>query len=357
MTSDKYNNTTGVVGDFFDSRSSRRLSAVLYHEQGRARVFDAAGAALTIWENVSNLNISSRVANTRRFVRFSGDSVFETGDNDAIDRLAATRSPRAGLVHRLESRLRWVVLGLTVTICFSWATIQYGIPALADFAAFSFSADNNRRIGQGMLEALDKVIFSPSKLPISEQERIRRRFLAFIGEIDGIPLVVEFRQAKKEIGANALALPSGIIIFTDQLVELAKNDEELLGVFGHEAGHVERRHAMRGLLRQSALVAVVVAVTGDVSTVASLVAAAPIFLVQAGYSRGFELEADDFALVRLSQGGVDSRHFANILARLEASHHSKNDQDKGNDKANSQLGGYLTTHPAMAERLSRIQRQ
>jgi len=345
-------------GNYFDSRSSRRREAVLRDlpggpgGKGRLAVVDAAGTLLAEAE-AGSLHISSRVGNTPRFLRFPDGGVFETTENDAVDRLARTLSPRAGLAHRLESRLRYAVIGLVVTVLFTWASIQYGIPFCARVAAFAISAENNRRIGQGVLEMLDKTIFSPSQLPQDEQERLHRRFLAFIGAVDGIPLHIEFRHGDTNIGANALALPSGTIVFTDQLVKLAKNDEELLGVFSHEAGHVERRHAMRGILQQSALAAVIAAVTGDVSSVSTLIATAPVFLVQTGYSRDFEREADDFAVARLKEGGINPSHFADMLASLEASRPGRDSKD-GNHRDRPHLNDYLSTHPATAERVLRI---
>ena len=378
-----------IHGAFFDSVSSRRHAVILRVIPGEAGgssglpdalpssvpkrliVYEVEVASLPAKPlaeaEVGSVTISSRVGNTPRFLRFPDGGVFESGDNDALDRLAAMLHPRAGLAHRLESRTRYAIIGLVVTVLFTWASIQYGIPFCARVAAFAISAENNRRIGQGVLESLDKAFFSKSELPAAEQERLRRRFLAFIGEVDGVPLAVEFRKAGKRIGANAFTLPSGTIVFTDQLVKLAKNDEELLGVFGHEAGHVERRHAMRGILQQSALAAVIVAVTGDVSTVSSLVTAAPAFLVQTGYSRDFEREADDFAVARLREAQINPTHFADMLARLEAAHSDRADKEdaaKTDVKAgaktgdrNSPLNDYLSTHPATAERLKRIAEQ
>ncbi|MDR2549560.1 MAG: M48 family metallopeptidase [Desulfobulbus sp.] len=348
-----------ISGNYFDGHSSRPCPAVLCRTGKGAGVFDPAGTRLAWVEDALGLDIASRVGDTKRFVRFPDGGVFETGDNDAVDRLAASLRPGSGLTHRLESRLRYAAIGLVVTILFTWGSIQYGIPLLARAVAFSISAENNRRIGQGALEALDRAIFSPSGLPLAEQERLRGRFLAGVGTVDGIPLSVEFREADKSIGANAFALPSGTIVFTDQLVRLAQNDEELLGIFYHEAGHVQWRHAMRGILQQSALAAVIVAVTGDVSSVASLVSAAPVFLVEAGYSRRFESEADAFAVARMREAHLDPAHFGRILARLEEAHRAKQDEKgKKNEKNDSQprLGDYLSTHPATAERIDQVEK-
>ena len=54
---------------------------------------------------------------------------------------------------------------------------------------------------------------------------------------DGHVYQLEFRHGGY-IDANAFALPSGIIVMTDELVELAKSDDELISVLAHEIGHV-----------------------------------------------------------------------------------------------------------------------
>ncbi|OYU72188.1 MAG: hypothetical protein CFE45_40815, partial [Burkholderiales bacterium PBB5] len=46
--------------------------------------------------------------------------------------------------------------------------------------------------------------------------------------------------------ANALALPGGTLIVTDAMVRLlADRPDVLVGVFGHELGHLQHRHGMR----------------------------------------------------------------------------------------------------------------
>jgi Zn-dependent protease with chaperone function len=64
-------------------------------------------------------------------------------------------------------------------------------------------------------------------------------------------------------------------------------------VLAHEAGHVIGRHGLRQVLQNSMTTLFVLYATGDAS---SLGVALPVVLVQAGYSREFEAEADRFAL-------------------------------------------------------------
>lgn len=102
-----------------------------------------------------------------------------------------------------------------------------------------------------------------------------------------------FRNAE-EVGPNAFALPSGTIVMLDQLVELADDDKEVLGVLAHELGHVERRHSARMMLQTSISGLALTWWLGDVST---LLAAAPGVMLGAKYSRDMETEADEYAKV------------------------------------------------------------
>jgi predicted Zn-dependent protease len=86
-------------------------------------------------------------------------------------------------------------------------------------------------------------------------------------------------------------------------------------------------------------------VTGDAGSISSLAPLLPIVLLQSGYSRGFEAEADRFALERLQAAGIPARHFADVLERLEEDRHGKSRRDYGS--------GYLSTHPSSSERIEK----
>lgn len=133
---------------------------------------------------------------------------------------------------------------------------------------------------------------------------------------DGHPFRLELRQGGG-VGANALALPSGVIIVTDELVALARHDEELTAVLAHEVGHVTNRHSMRLLLQSSATALLIATLTGDITSLTALAASIPTVLVQTGYSRQFEREADDYAYDYLAAAGIPPRRFGDSLTRLE----------------------------------------
>jgi Zn-dependent protease with chaperone function len=139
-----------------------------------------------------------------------------------------------------------------------------------------------------------------------------------------------------------------MVIFTDELVELATSDEELVAVLAHEIGHVASFHSTRSALQGSALTLAIVFITGDVSSLSSLAVALPVMLTQVGYSRAFEREADAFAAALLQERGVPAAHLAAILERMEAAGEACAGDGCGDEVG---LGRYLSTHPPTAERV------
>ena len=120
----------------------------------------------------------------------------------------------------------------------------------------------------------------------------------------------------RRLGANAFAVPGGTVIITDELIELAEHDEEIIAVLAHEVGHVAGRHVMQRLAQTSSMLVVWTAFTGDVS-VAALSILGPDQLVAMSYSRNFERDADRFAFDYLERAGIPPTRLGDILRRLE----------------------------------------
>jgi predicted Zn-dependent protease len=150
-----------------------------------------------------------------------------------------------------------------------------------------------------------------------------------------------FRNSEA-IGANAMALQASTIIVTDGLVQLAQDDREILGVLAHEAGHIDRRHNLRGLIQNSLISMLLALVVGDVSAIA---ATASSSLLEASYSRDLEREADAYAIEILRANRIPLKHLADMLRRLETS--------AGIVGTSSALR-YLSTHPATDERIRQL---
>lgn len=332
---------TWVRAQYFDGRSSRpRDCEIEIGLDGRVRV---RGLDEALEYPLKEVEVSPRVGATPRLVHLPGGACCEVADNDAVDEALAANGAHTleGEVHRLESRWGTVFISLVALVAVVWGAIEFGIPALARHVAMVLPATTDEAIGREALGALDRLIFAPSKLPEARQEELRGLFEKVTADIDdGHEYRLELREGG-DVGANAFALPSGIVVLTDELVALAGNDAELLAVMAHEGGHVMNRHSLRMLLQNSATSLLIIAVLGDLSSATALVAGVPTFLVQMKHSRAFEREADDFAYLWLDRHDVPRRHFAAILKRLE----EKYGADSGNDP------NWLSSHPRTAERL------
>src|SRR5690606_17266999 len=126
----------------------------------------------------------------------------------------------------------------------------YGIPGLARVIANQLPESVTEQLTQETLMALDRTLFSTSTLTNEEQTQWLEHFQPDLADYPELPLRVLFRDGGN-LGANALALPDGTIIFTDQLIRLAEHPDELRAILLHEIAHVHHRHGVQGVVRGS----------------------------------------------------------------------------------------------------------
>ncbi|UCE89078.1 MAG: M48 family metallopeptidase [Pseudomonadota bacterium] len=335
-----------IGAGYYDGRTSRRTEVrVVFYRSGEVRL---AGPDIEQTFRLKDLTISPRVGNTPRTIELSGGAKCETLDNDAVDAVLKEQGAAGahGLVHRLESRWRYVAVALIFTVAFVWGFVTYGIPSLARQVAFAVPPEVDDALGSGTLQAMDEVFFAESQLDAVTRERFVKRFTTMTqGLDDGHAYQLEFR-ASEEIGANAFALPSGIIVVTDELVQIAEDDDEVVGVLAHEIGHVVHRHGLRTVLQDSAVALLLAVMTGDIASSSSLAAALPAALAHAKYSREFETEADDYAWHYMREHNIPAEHFAAILTRMG--------EGEGDEEQEAGIEDYLSSHPVTAERVKRF---
>lgn len=327
-----------IEGHLLDGRSSAPQAAQL--EIGVDRIVRVSGLPEPRDAPLASVQISDRLGRTPRRIRFDDGAVFETLDNDAIDAALAALGHRSfsGRVDRMERRWQVAFAALIAVAVMSVVFVRYGLPFMANVAARTLPASVDRAIGMQGLDILDRSFLEPSTLPAERQRALRARFDQMTATLeDGHNYRLELRHGER-IGANAFALPDGIVVMTDELVALARNDEEIVSVFAHEIGHVRGRHALRMLLQSTGVAALTLAVFGDVSSVSGLAASVPAVLLNARNSRDFEREADGFARDWLRANGIPEQRFDDMLCRLEK------DAPSGPDVS------YLSSHPPTQER-------
>lgn len=152
----------------------------------------------------------------------------------------------------------------------------------------------------------------------------------------------EFRvEIDNSEDANAMALPGGLIVVTDGLLQKVESENELAFVLGHELGHFRNRDHLRALGRGVALTLVFAVATGrDASGLGIKVSD----LALRGFSRKQELAADEFglAIVNAEYGHVNQAW--RLFERW----------DDG-DRSLFDIATYTSTHPAPGDRVAELE--
>lgn len=158
--------------------------------------------------------------------------------------------------------------------------------------------------------------------------------IAKVSHRNNIPYT--FRLLDAEL-INAFALPGGYVYFTRGILAHFNNEAELMGVLGHEVGHVAARHSVSQQRNQ---------IFGQVGLIAGLVLApdlAPMAesaqqglgLLFLKFGRDAEKQSDELGVEYSTKLGYDATKMAEFFKTLE-----RQDQQRG-----QVIPEFLSTHP------------
>lgn len=333
-------------GYFYDGRSSERHlvalsrvgSELLLRSEGGERRYP-----------VALVRVTAPLGRLRRALLFPDGARCEVDDDAPVEALLGRGNRIGGSVHRWERSAVGALLALLLTVAAVWGFIQFGIPLLAGQVARQLPPTLEASLGAQTLTMLDGTLLAPSQLPPARQEELRQRFAELCADFPGAAGYRLELRASAPLGANALALPAGIVVATDAFIALAASADEIDAVLAHEVAHGLQRHALRQLLQGSATGVLIASLTGDLTSITALAASLPTALVDARYSRRFETEADDAAVAWLRRRGLPATVYADILRRLEQAH-----AQRGGDERQRSFGDLFATHPETAARIARV---
>jgi len=153
---------------------------------------------------------------------------------------------------------------------------------------------------------------------------------------------------------NAFAMPGGLIFITKKLISICETEDELAAVLAHEIAHVQLKHGLKAiessrwagvgsLLVQEAaksyskkdLSKLVTSFDGMIDDVTQK-------LVNSGYSRSSEYEADKVAIIILKRCGYNPNALNKMLGHLKRHH-----KDGG--------VGFTKTHPHPKNRMEEVE--
>lgn len=333
---------SNLSGIWYNGASSRGRSVNLSLSTPTCLCIDTGDE--TVEFDMAALSISTRLGSTPRSIQIPGQGHVQCEDSALFDSWFPGQSRIERIVDWFERRKTAALSAAAFTVVFVLVFYFYGIPYGAMKVAPHVSPAIERTMSEQVMKVLDITHANSSKLPVEKQRELQAEFKSIIA---GLPREKElhllFRNAPS-MGANAFALPNGNIVMTDDLVKLAKNNDQLVAVMAHEAGHHEHRHGIRQTLQSAGVMAIISALFGDISGT-SMTATLPVVLMENGYSRNHEQEADDFAFRLLIKHGRSPQAFADMFKLIQA------------DVAIDDSGAinYLSTHPASKDRIARAE--
>ena len=154
---------------------------------------------------------------------------------------------------------------------------------------------------------------------------------------------------------NAFATPSGLVFVTRGLVRCCRNEDALAAVLAHEIGHIQLRHGMQAIEKARVTEALTTLAAEGAKTFGSREVAALTqtfggtitditnTLINSGYARSSEFEADRVAVTLVKRVGYNPNGLVDMLTVM---------------KKNLKAGGldFAKTHPAPDDRIAEIQK-
>ena len=325
--------------DYFDGRSARSMPVHIRIEGSELRI---EGDAIDLRLPLREVRWPERTRHGARIAQLRPGGALQARDPAQWDAWLQAGGVRESAIVGAQQSWRWVLASVALLVLGIGVLFTWGVPWMARGVVALIPPSIDARVGESTLASIDGQLLQPSTLSAPRQARLRAAFESALAALP--PESVSAHQVlfrRSRIGPNAFALPGGSIVLTDELVELMQDDSAVLtGVLAHELGHVRQRHGMRLLVQVGAMGALASLVLGDFS---SLLAAAPVLLGQAAYSRDAEREADAEAVRVLHAARISPEVMVTLFERLA---------EKRGDGAANGLGVAIASHPADAARIA-----
>jgi predicted Zn-dependent protease len=313
------------------------------HLEFKGSTMVARGEAAARHFNFTDMKLSPRIGKADRFITFPDGSQCQCPDHPLLDQLPAEVASE-GLISWLEAHVSAAISSIAIVVILLITGYIYGLPILTESIVERIPVQSEVALGEDIFRVLDSDAsnwFSYSQIDMKKRDAIRTDLNAIASDLAMAPYITLAIRKSDIFGANALAIPGGTIIITDQMIELAQSQEEILAILAHELGHVEHRHSLQMVIKSSFAAFIATAVTGDAASLSAAVAGVPILLIQKRYSRQFEEEADTFAFNLLQDHGLSPAAFADIMERIHAGENG------------TETISFLSTHPVTDKRIQR----
>lgn len=337
---------TGVDAVYEDRRTGRTLPVRLTFEETWLVIGRADGRELDRWAWRDVAPVPGPFPDDRMRVGLAADAhaVLALDDADALLR----RAHAVGMVqpvrrgHRAQRELPLLVWigGAVASVAL---LVQVVIPAMAGVLAPLVPASWQTRIGDQVQTLAVTLLTREGGNPhcaapggVAALDRLAARLPPSAG-------TARLHIIDSDL-PNAFALPGGHITVTTSLMERADSPDAVLGVIGHELGHLHHGHSMERVMRYGLTSALISMVMGDVG--GGMLAVGVSQMVESEFSQAQERQADAFAIDALAAARVSPLALARLFDMIRQEH----------PEADGRLAERIGSHPTLSERIATLER-
>lgn len=250
----------------------------------------------------------------------------------------------------MQRRFIRIILVLAFMACASQGHAQFTLKKAFDAAAKAGQAATltDEQMAAYVKESVDWMDSNNPVLPDDSPYAVRlNRLVSGINDADGIPLNFKVYNVTD---VNAFACPDGSVRVFAALMDLM-DDNELLGVIGHEIGHVLKRHSKNAFKAQLLTGALkdVISMTGEKAAALtdSQLGKLGEAMVNARYSQKQEFEADDCAYDFLVKNGKNPWGMVMSFEKLMS-------LDGGEARNSAVFSRMFSSHPETQARIDKL---
>ena len=331
-----------IDGDFFKSGSSKAETASILIDNKAVSVFKGDECLYHL------LKVQSVQDNKSIFLE--NGSLFVTKEElNAIDLKSLIPKTELILKNLDKFRLKSVII-ILLTIIVLVIGYRFIFISFSSTLVYLFPHNWEKKIGESTYKTLSSTILEKSEIPEKRKADLREKSQK-VFKHSNLYKNPEIKFNKSNIlGPNALALPGGPIIITDDLVELLKDDDLILSVIAHEIAHIKERHSLQQIVEIAGLSSIAWMIFGLDESILEEIVFIGINIWGLKKSRDLEKDADIIALKLLEKTSISKTSFILAIEKL-TDHYCIATKIEKSVCMNEVKSGWLSTHPSGAERL------
>ncbi len=219
--------------------------------------------------------------------------------------------------------------------------VTEGMKKVGELRDLQVTDAEEQQLGQDVSQRIRERYGVVQSAPVHRYVSLVGRTLAAASSRPGLPWTFIVLDTD---GVNAFAAPGGYIHVTRGALALMQDEAELAGVLAHEIVHVTGKHTIRSIQKTKAVqMGASDTLSGNAALLDRVVSATYESIVERGFGRDDEREADAEGVALSSRVGYQPAALRSFLTRL-----------KERNASSRERRGLFASHPDMQSRLDGI---